>query len=41
MKGLKGAQSEDIVKLAGSFTSPHVYPQALLMDQKVSDKTPF
>ena len=27
--------SEDIVRLAGTFTSPHVYPQALLHDQKV------
>ena len=24
-----------MVKLAGTFTSPHVYPQALLLDQKV------
>ena len=27
--------TQNIVKLAGTFTSPHVYPQALLLDQKV------
>ena len=27
--------TESIVRIAGTFTSPHVYPQALLHDQKV------
>jgi len=38
-KGSTNVNDEDIVRLAGTFTSPHVYPQALLHDQKVGEMT--